>query len=102
MSGTNKPQPSLGTEPIRGSITSLFLTIKKPHKKAATQTLGRWVKSVLVEIHAARSVAARKVLHFDTIRLASGCSKISKMFAAVYNRPLVFESKSFTETIFSL
>nr|CAH7730896.1 unnamed protein product [Callosobruchus chinensis] len=118
-SGKNKPQPSLElsyfendpnlciTEPIRGSITSLFLTIKKPHKKATTQTLGRWVKSVLVESgidtrkftahctrHAATLAAARKGLHFDTIRLTAGWSKNSKMFAAVYNRRLVVESKT--------
>nr|CAH7748607.1 unnamed protein product [Callosobruchus chinensis] len=86
--------------------------------KATTQTLGRWVKSVLVESgidtkkftahstrHAATSAAARKGLHFDTIRLAAGWSKKHlriKMFAAVYNRPLVVESKAFTETILTL
>nr|CAH7760164.1 unnamed protein product [Callosobruchus chinensis] len=52
--------------------------------------------------HAATSAAARKGLHFDTIRLEEGWSKNSKMFAAVYNRPLVVESKSFTERTLSL
>ncbi|VEN36023.1 unnamed protein product [Callosobruchus maculatus] len=103
------------TEAIRGSITSLFLTIRKPYKKASTQTLGRWVKDILAKSgidtkkftahstrHAATSAAARKGLNFDTIRLAAGWSKNSKMFAEVYNRPLVVENETFAETILSL
>lgn len=136
-SGRNKPQPFLRlpffkedtnlcvastlleylrrTETIRGSNTSLFITVKKPHKKASSQTLGRWIKNVLIKSgidtrdftpyttrHASTSAAARKGLNFDTIRRAAGWSKNSQMFATVYNRPLINNEKTFAETILSL
>lgn len=136
-SGRNKPQPFLRlpyfkddvklcvasslieylnrTAAIRGSITSLFITTKKPYKKASSQTLGRWIKNILIKSgidtglftahstrHATTSAAARKGLNFDTIRLAAGWSKNSKMFATVYNRPLINSDTTFAETILSL
>lgn len=103
------------TKPIRGSITSLFIAFKKPFKKVSTQTLSRWIKTVLSQSgidtkqftahstrHAATSAAARKGLHFDTIRLAAGWSNNSKMFATVYNRPLPVDNKTFAETILNV
>ena len=35
------------TKEIRGNITSLFLTINKPHHKPSKDTFGRWIKSML-------------------------------------------------------
>lgn len=132
--GRNKPQPFLRlpyfkkdanlcvastlveylkrTESIRGSITSVFVTIKKPHKKTSTQTLGSWIKIVLNKSridtdhftahstrHAVTSAAARKGLNFDTIRLAAGWSKNSRMLATVYNRSLMDNENSFAEKL---
>nr|CAH7749579.1 unnamed protein product [Callosobruchus chinensis] len=103
-SAKNKPQP-MGTE------NSLFITVKKPFHKASTQTLSRWIKTILrksgidVNIftgysvkHAAVSAASRKGLNYDTIRRAAGWSSNSKMFTTVYNRPVI-SSKTFTEAV---
>lgn len=35
------------TEPLRGNIQELFITFKRPFRKASTQTLSRWIKNVL-------------------------------------------------------
>nr|CAH7742684.1 unnamed protein product [Callosobruchus chinensis] len=90
------------TKLLRGSIKSLFISITKPYKEISTQSLGRWVKNILEKSgvdtnkfsahstrHASTSAANRKGINFDTIRLSAGWSKNSKMFAKVYNRPLV-------------
>lgn len=101
------------TQLLRGKEKSLFITFRKPHKKASTQTLSRWIKNILVKSgvdvnrfspysirHASTSAAKRKGLNIDTIRLSAGWSKNSRMFAEVYNRPLISE-KTFAETVLS-
>lgn len=99
------------TKNLRGIEQSLFISTKPPHKKVSTQTLSRWIKVILSKSginvqkfsaystrHASTSAAARKGLNFDSIRLAAGWSKDSKMFATVYNRPLN-AAVSFAETV---
>lgn len=90
------------TRTIRGNEDILFLTIKKPHKAATTQTLSRWIKKGLKlsgintqefkghsTRHAAASAALRVGTHIDTIREAAGWSDKSKTFNRFYNKPLI-------------
>ncbi|CAH1988486.1 unnamed protein product [Acanthoscelides obtectus] len=99
------------TENLRGSETSLILTSKMPYRKASTQTLSRWIKIILeksgIDVHkfsahstrhAATSAAKRKGLNMDTIRLSAGWSRDSRMFAQVYNRPLLSDQR-FAEAV---
>lgn len=37
------------TKDLRGSYQSLFITYKKPHHKASSQTISRWIKNILKE-----------------------------------------------------
>lgn len=80
---------------------NLFLTFKKPHKPASTQTLGRWVKTVMndsgIDVsvfsshstrHAASSKALRAGISTDDILKAVGWANRSQTFARFYNRPL--------------
>lgn len=80
----------------------LFITFKKPHHTATTQSISRWIKDVLQKSgidttlftvhstrHASTSAAARNGLNIETIRKAAGWSENSSVFAQFYNRPLI-------------
>ncbi|XP_050311654.1 uncharacterized protein LOC126747195 [Anthonomus grandis grandis] len=103
------------TDTLRSGCKYLFISIKKPHHRATTQTIGKWIKCFLkksgVDVnrfkpqstrHAATSAAARQGVNFDTIRRAAGWSENSKTFANFYNRPLVNNNKDFANAILSL
>lgn len=90
------------TQELRNSCDSLFITFKRPYKKASTSTISRWIKNILEKSgvdmsifkpqstrHASTSSAARAGVSFDTIRLAAGWSKDSRTFANFYNRPVI-------------
>ncbi|KAJ8910995.1 hypothetical protein NQ315_005616 [Exocentrus adspersus] len=90
---------------MRGSHTSLFITFKKPYHNATSQTISRWLKTILKRSgldttkftahstrHASTSAAARKDVPYDTIRLAAGWTKKSSAFATFYNRPVLPEN----------
>lgn len=90
------------TETLRGDTKHLFITYRKPYHKASTQTISRWLKSMLDKCgvdteqftahstrHAATSAAARKGVNIDRIRLAAGWTESSSTFANFYNRPLI-------------
>ncbi|XP_031331708.1 uncharacterized protein LOC116179757 isoform X4 [Photinus pyralis] len=89
------------TKEDRGQCMSLFITNKKPHRRASTQTIGRWIGQALKDCgldtsqfkpqstrHASTSKAARSGVSYDTIRLAAGWSSKSNTFARFYNRPV--------------
>nr|CAI5853777.1 unnamed protein product [Callosobruchus analis] len=97
---------------IRGNIQNLFVTFKKPHHPASTQTISRWLKATLklsgVDVnlfgahstrHASTSSAARKGVHYDNIRLAAGWTEKSKMFAIFYNKPLTHNRLEFAHSV---
>lgn len=99
------------TSTLRGDCKALFITCKKPHRPASSQTIGRWIKKILEKSgldtsqfkpqstrHASTSKAARAGLSFDSIRLAAGWSKNSKAFATFYNRPIV-DNQEFAKTV---
>uniref|UniRef100_A0A1Y1LDW4 Tyr recombinase domain-containing protein n=1 Tax=Photinus pyralis TaxID=7054 RepID=A0A1Y1LDW4_PHOPY len=103
------------TETLRTPmISNLFITFRKPHKTASTQSISRWIKSTLAECgidtkiftahstrHAATSMAARKGVSLDVIRNTAGWSASSRVFAQFYNRP-VLEEQSVANAILGL
>lgn len=101
------------TQQLRNSCDWLFITFKKPYKKASTSTISRWIKDMLEKSggdmsifkpqstrHASTSSAARAGVSFDTIRLAAGWSRDSRTFANFYNRPFV-DNTEFANVILS-
>ncbi|VEN38061.1 unnamed protein product [Callosobruchus maculatus] len=89
------------TKDIRNSVTSLFITFKKPFHAASTQTIARWLKLTLSKSgivtsyftahstrHASTSAAARGGVSYEAIRLAAGWSQKSDAFARFYHRPI--------------
>ncbi|KAJ8915266.1 hypothetical protein NQ315_014773 [Exocentrus adspersus] len=84
----------------------LFITHKKPHRRASTQTLSRWIKEILRKSgidtnkykahstrHASTSAANRAGVNLDEIRKTAGWTEKSVVFAKFYNRSLVNISK---------
>lgn len=80
----------------------LFISYRKPYKSVSSQTLGRWVKSMLDEAgidvsifsaysirHASTSFAASKGINIDEIRRTAGWSQSSDVFVRFYNRPII-------------
>ncbi|CAD6225121.1 GSCOCG00011809001-RA-CDS, partial [Cotesia congregata] len=88
------------TKKLRKDCKKLLITWKKPHKEASSQTISRWIKSVLSASgvseeftgystrHASTSSAFRKGLDINVIKSTAGWSKSSEVFARFYNRPL--------------
>lgn len=89
------------TESLRKNDT-LFITFKKPHDTATTQTLSRWIKSTLNDCgidasvftahstrHAATSRAHQMGVNIDIIRRTAGWSGTSKTFGRFYHRTIV-------------
>uniref|UniRef100_A0A0A9XK12 Recombinase cre n=5 Tax=Lygus hesperus TaxID=30085 RepID=A0A0A9XK12_LYGHE len=132
-SGRNRPQPVLKipyltkdpsicvvktlddylerTSNVRSGYNTLFLTSRKPFMPATTQTVSRWIKSILLDSgldtkifsahstrHASTSAAARKGVSLDIIRRAAGWTVKSSTFANFYNLPLL-KSDDFAMTI---
>lgn len=108
----------LMTNPLRGSEVHLFIGLKKPHKAVTSQTLSRWIKSVLCNCgidvsvftahstrHAATSRAHKIGINLDLIRKTAGWSGSSNTFGRFYNRYIVREQhenqKSFANSILS-
>lgn len=90
------------TRHIRNGIENILLTTKPPYKSATTQTISRWIKSVLSESgvdvskfkahstrHASTSAASAAGVCIDTIRKRAGWTTESCTFAKFYNRPLL-------------
>ncbi|KAJ8909235.1 hypothetical protein NQ315_003492 [Exocentrus adspersus] len=79
----------------------LFLTTRKPHKTASTQSVSRWIRCTLAEAgintkvfsaystrHAATSAAYRNGIMLETIRKTAGWTARSETFRKFYNRPV--------------
>lgn len=92
---------------------AFFISTRPPYRAVSSQSLGRWVKTILNEAgidtsifsshstrHASTSLAASRGVSVDEIRRTAGWSKSSNVFARFYNRPLVDDS-SFCSTILS-
>ncbi|XP_046602576.1 uncharacterized protein LOC124296587 [Neodiprion lecontei] len=101
------------TKPLRGDCSNVLITSRKPFKSASTQTISRWIRSVLAKSgigpeftahstrHACTSAALAKGLDISAIRNTAGWSKDSQVFAEYYNRPIKSGRKDFAATVFS-
>lgn len=103
------------TEGLRPEgIDSLLITHHKPHKKASSQTISRWIKQTLAESgvdvtifsahstrHASSSAAASAGVCIDTIRKTAGWSASSTTFARFYNRPVTDGEGAFARSVFA-
>ncbi|XP_039764285.1 uncharacterized protein LOC120636787 [Pararge aegeria] len=93
----------------------LFLSYKKPYKEISTQTLSRWIKTILANSgldttifsahstrHASTSSAYRLEVNLDIIRRTAGWSEASGVFAKFYNKEVIVNDKSsFAQSILS-
>lgn len=100
------------TKDLRKNTSCLFISYKKPYKKASTQTLSRWVKDTLQESgidtnifsahstrHATTSAAKRKGVNIDVIRKSAGWTEKSTTFTKFYDKPLVQDPRVFGQAI---
>jgi len=101
------------TASIRNDEDFLFISFLKPHSKVCSQTLSRWLKTVLelanVDVnifkghsfrHASTSKARTANVNLDVIFSRAGWSKGSLMFAKYYNKP-IDERYKFSEAVLS-
>ena len=96
----------------RGNFNRLLISYRSPHEEVGTQTISRWLRTVMKESgveqqytphstrHASTSKALSKGLDLNIIKKAAGWSKSSKVFARFYNRPIE-DSETFPEIVFS-
>ncbi|CAD6221550.1 GSCOCG00011608001-RA-CDS, partial [Cotesia congregata] len=102
------------TKPHRTSDYNLFISWRKPHKSVTSQTLSRWIKTVMeqsgIDItiftaystrHAATSAAKASGINIDFIRKTAGWTQKSKTFAKFYDRKVVQDPKIFAEAVFT-
>lgn len=89
------------TASIREEQEYLILTIGRPHHRATSQTLSRWMKETLSKAgvdtgmftaysvrHASTSCAFRGGVPIDVIRNTAGWTKESQTFLKFYNKPI--------------
>ena len=100
------------TKNLRNNYDLLILAVKKPYKSASSQTISRWIKSVLTSSginenytahstrHASTSLALQEGVDIQTIRSTVGWSKSSEVFAKFYIRPMVSSKTLFAEAVF--
>lgn len=100
------------TKNLRNNVKNLFISFKKPHKAVVTQTISRWIKSVLYASgvdtsqytahsvrHAATSKAYMKGISLDLIRSTAGWTKSSSVFAKFYNKPITEGEQDFARSV---
>ena len=102
------------TQPLRGTISQLFISTCPPTRPVSTQTLGRWIKDVLHKSgvdpsfkphstrHASTSAAYRGGMKVDAILRAVGWSPSQSIFARFYNRPIHNNPRDYTNTVFNV
>ena len=102
------------TESIRTAEPDILIrTVRKPNLPATTDSIRRWIKSVLSRSgidtsvftlhstrYAATSAAQRGGVSLEIIRSTAGWSASSTAFAEFYNRPVV-EKNNFAEAVFA-
>nr|CAH7766359.1 unnamed protein product [Callosobruchus chinensis] len=79
------------TKNIRGEEDYLFITFSKPHKRAKSQTIARWIKTTL-------QAAFRRGIPLETIYNTAGWTESSSTFGRFYNRPIL-ACNTFADTI---
>jgi len=99
------------TSTLRKDCPNLLITYAKPHRKASSTTIGRWIKLVLLNAgidgslfsahstrHASTSEASRKGVSIENIRKSAGWTQASSVFQTHYQRPIV-QSNDFVERV---
>ena len=89
----------------------LILSIKSPYKPISSQTISKWIKSILTNAgidttvfsshstrHVASSAAFNKSVDLETIKKTAGWSSKSKVFLSHYNRQIVNNKKDFASS----
>lgn len=92
----------------------LFISYKRPHNKVSSQTLGHWIKNILLKSgidtsifsahstrHASTSSANRLGVSIDVIRKTAGWTESSSVFARFYNRDIISDPNQFANSILS-
>lgn len=101
------------TSNLRGGVSTLFISFRRPHRAVTTQSLSRWIKNTLSDSgidasiftahstrHAATSMAHKMGVSLDIIRKTAGWSGDSDTFAKFYNRYITNQSSdSFARSI---
>ena len=101
------------TKELRTENSYLFISYVNPHVSVGTQTLARWIKTVLekagIDIsmfkahstrHASTSAALAKGVDLETINKSVGWSEKSSVFAKFYNRSIVKKDNVYLRKLF--
>ena len=96
---------------LKGTNDQLLIDYQKPHKPVSTNTISRWIKTVLNKAErdtslykahstkeAVTSAAQRKQVSIDTILAALGCSTMNS-FAQFYSKPIEENLKYFGQEL---
>jgi len=99
------------TSSLRNDCPNLLITFAKPHGKASSTTIGRWIKLVLHNAgidasvfsahssrHASTSAASRKGVSIENIRKSAGWTPASSIFQKHYQRPII-QTNDFVERV---
>ena len=101
------------TSPLRGDCDQLLITYSKPHRAASSDTIERWLKTVMTKsgidtqqfgAHSTRAAAASAAFSkkvspaVDTILSAAGWCNI-QTFARYYNKPLLPQERNFGDEL---
>ncbi|KAL7304020.1 hypothetical protein TKK_0003490 [Trichogramma kaykai] len=99
---------------LREDRSRLFISTRKPYKNIGSQTISRWIKSMLNKAgidtsrftghstrHASASTANRNGIDIRTIKLTAGWSEKSTVFARFYNQPVERSNGEFAVSILS-
>ena len=91
---------------------SLFIATRPPYGAVTSQTISRWIKTVLKDSgidvtkfsahstrHASTSAAFEKGLDINVIKNTAGWSESCQVFARFYNRPIVNDVTLFANTV---
>ena len=100
------------TKEIRKDVRNLFISFRKPHGVVSTQTISRWIKTMLEKCgidtsifsaystrHASTSTAKNKGISIVQIKKTAGWTEKSKTFAQFYDLPIECDPDQYANTI---
>ena len=99
------------TAPLRGKVDRLFISYISPYKSVSIDTIGRWIKTVMVlagidvskfKAHSTRmaSSSKAKACHVPISSIMKAASwRSADVFSKFYNKPVAVECTSFGEAI---
>ena len=96
------------TKHLRQKDSYLFISYEKPHLSVSTQTIARWIKSIMFKAgidtstfkahstrHASTSAAKAAGVDIETIKNTADWSPKSQVFAKHYDRTIIKEKNTF-------